>query len=256
LKDNQSSPRKIVVEQILSAIAGAIAGAVTGLISGLFIATVGGGDNDLMFGFLAIYSVPGGVLIGLVLGAVAGILLNRYPANTEHRKFGFAVLVVGLPTIVLGMLWLINTRHAPPSDRSLLANFERHEAILNQLVNMVQADRDLPRLEMGWTSPIDLNTIGVSAERTELYRQLLKEAHVSRGFYTQRANEEVDFSYWGVGSAISDDILKGYAYLVSPPAPVVPTLDGYRPKSEHDGRIKVYRHIRGNWYLYYEFIPG
>jgi hypothetical protein len=256
LKDNKSGPRKIVVERILSAIAGAIAGAVTGLISGLFLATIAGGDNDLMFGFLAIYSAPGGLVIGLVVGAVVGILLYRYAAYTENRRVGFALFVVGLPAVVLGMLWIVNSRDVPPSDRSLLANFDRHEKTFNQLIEMVKADRDLTRVDTDWTDPREPETIGVTAHRITTYRRMLADARVPRGFQTQGLLIEVDFFYWMIGSAISSDKTKGYAYIEGPAFNVVESLDGYKPKPHGDNVIKVYRHIRGNWYLFYEYIPG
>ena len=59
-----------------------------------------------------------------------------------------------------------------------------------------------------------------------------------------------------IGSAISSDIAKGYAYLTVAPIEVLVSLDGYRPEPGRDEVIRVYRHIRGNWYLFYEYIPG
>jgi hypothetical protein len=60
-----------------------------------------------------------------------------------------------------------------------------------------------------------------------------------------------------IGSAISSDTIKGYAYRTRPPMEVLNSLDGFRPNpKDADDTIKVYRHIRGNWYLFFEYIPG
>ena len=78
-----------------------------------------------------------------------------------------------------------------------------------------------------------------------------------RGFRSEAFSYEVDFYYWIIGSAISSDTAKGYAYSKRPPAETLSSLDGYRPDpNKADDTIKVYRHIRGNWYLFYEYIPG
>jgi hypothetical protein len=67
----------------------------------------------------------------------------------------------------------------------------------------------------------------------------------------------VDFYYWDIGSAVSSDTDKGYAYLTMPPFNLLPSLDGSHPDERNgDNGVKTYRHIRGNWYLFYEYIPG
>ena len=47
--------------------------------------------------------------------------------------------------------------------------------------------------------------------------------------------------------------MKGYYYSKVPPKWLDDTLDGY--PTSHDGRYsyEVYRHIEGNWYLYFRY---
>src|SRR5256885_8308584 len=85
--------------------------------------------------------------------------------------FAFLVFVAGCNVLL-----------QPPSDRELLGNFERHETTLNQVVQMVKADKQLMRVDTDWTNPKDPQAIGVSSDRIEEYRVLLREAHVPRGF--------------------------------------------------------------------------
>src|SRR5438105_1863469 len=97
----------------------------------------------------------------------------------------------------------------PPSDRELLGNFERHETALNQVVQMVKANKQLMRVDTDWTDPKDPQTIGVSSDRIEQYRRLLREAHVPRGFLRRGDADGIEFTYWVIGSAISSDTIKG-----------------------------------------------
>jgi hypothetical protein len=245
--------------RILSAVIGAVVGAIVGLILGLFVATVAGGDNDLAVGFLLIYCAPLGSLIGLVLGIVAGLFLIQYlrKVGPTRRKIMIAAVLVGLAAGIGGMLWTIKSRNEPPSDQKLLANFEHHEATFNELIEMLKVDQKLIRVDVDWTDPRDPDIIGVSPERISTYRRMLKDARVPRGFQSRGSTFEVDFYYWGIGSAISSDTTKGYAYMEIPPIGLRDSLDGYQPHpKDGDTPVRAYRHIRGNWYLFYEYIPG
>ena len=245
--------------RILFAVLGAIAGAIVGLVFGLFIATVCGGDNDLGVAFLAFYCVPLGSLIGVMLGIVGDLFLSQYLRNTDltRRKTVLTSIIIGLPAIVVAMLWTVNVRSRPPSDQTLLANFDRHEAMFNNLIEMINVDKSLTRVDVDWTEPSNPETIRVSPTRISTYRRILSEACVPRGFQSRGFMFEVDFYYWGIGSAISSDTTKGYAYMQIPPIKLRDSLDGYQPHpKDGDTPVRAYRHIRGNWYLFYEYIPG
>ena len=122
---------------------------------------------------------------------------------------------------------------------------------------MIKTDGDLVRLDEDWTDPKNPEAIGISPARISIYRRLLRDARVPRGFQSEGLMDEVDFFYWMIGSAVSRDTSKGYAYLTRPPGETLNSLDAYRPDLRNaDDTVKVYRHIHGNWYLFYEYIPG
>src|SRR5947209_1854331 len=108
--------------------------------------------------------------------------------------------------VMLAFFWLVagcEVLLRPPSDRELLGNFERHETILNQVIQMLKADKKLIRVDTDWTSPKDPQIIGISSDRIEEYRRLLREAHVPRGFLRRGGADGIEFTYWIIGYAIS-----------------------------------------------------
>jgi hypothetical protein len=247
--------------RFFSGIIGAVAGIIVGWVSALFFATLKADNNILFEGFILTYAAPVGLLLGAILGLMIALRTLRYlrereaTGTTQSKKISVVLsLITGLIIVVAGMLWVVSNRSKPPSDRELLANFERHEATFNQLIEMTKADRWLDRVDEDWTSPKNPDANGVSPDRIAMYRRLLREAHVPRGFHAIGFGAEVDFYYWTRGSAISSDTDKGYAYLTTPPPNLLGTLDHCQPGGENV--VMTYRHIRGNWYLFYEYIPG
>jgi hypothetical protein len=135
----------------------------------------------------------------------------------------------------------------------MLRHFERHEATFAALAQMATADKGLDRVDENWTMPADTNSVGVSTQRLGVYRRLLSQAGIPRGFQVSKAHDGFDFSYWLVGSAISDGADKGFAYRTTPPPSTVQSLDVFRAHSMEP--FIAYRHIHGSWYLYYEYTP-
>jgi hypothetical protein len=250
--------------RFISSIIGAVVGAIVGLVSALFLVTIMVGNNLLSGAFILMWAAPVGLLVGAALGVVVAVRILPHLRAREHtgparRKKILLVLslIIGIPALVAGMLWEVSNSHKPPSDQKLLENFDRHEATFDQLIQMAQTDKGLTRVDEDWTRPENPQTINVSSARISTYRRLLKEAGVPRGFQVTDTADEVDFYYWGIGSAISSDTDKGYAYLTMPPFNLLPSLDGSHPDERNgDNGVKTYRHIRGNWYLFYEYIPG
>jgi hypothetical protein len=203
--------------------------------------------------------------IGSIIGGSAGSRLFYFSGEARGRGQIRIQQVVVVSSAVIGsaailmvlLVWIIRVGMTPPSDQRLLSNFDKHEATFNTLIEMLKTDGDLIRVDENWTEPKHPETIGVSPARIANYRQILREARVPRGFQAETFVHEVDFFYWTIGSAISSDTTKGYAYRTWPPMEVLNSLDGFRldPKNA-DNTIKVYRHIRGNWYLFFEYIPG
>ena len=250
-----------VVAGLIGAVLGTIIGVVIGLVAAIITT-----HNDL-FGilFIGMFTVPAGVLLGSIIGRIAGQRLFYFSGEAtgrgrlRTRRVGLlssAVVSIAATLMVL-LVWAIRIGMTPPSDQRLLSNFDKHEAIFNKVIEMVKTDRDLIRVDENWTEPKDLETIGVSPARIANYRQMLREARVPRGFGAETFAYEVDFFYWMIGSAISSDTRKGYAYRKRPPLETLSRLDGYRlDRKNADEPLKVYRRIRGNRYLFYEYIPG
>jgi len=160
---------------------------------------------------------------------------------------------LGLPTAFLAIYWVAREAVKPPSDSVMIRHFDRQHTAFETLVKMAQADKALVRVDEDWTMPPDAQRIGVSPQRLAAYRELLREAGTPRGFKALQGSAGYDFYFWLRGSAISDDVEKGFAYRPSPPKHIVQTLDGVR--GDPGRSMVVYRHIRGDWYLFYEYIP-
>jgi hypothetical protein len=246
----------------LTAIIGAVLGMVLGVVIALFVAIVIARNDLFGFAFIGFLIAPVGLVFGGTIGAIAGLRLLPHLRERETQRIQSKKLLVVLgafisgTTILIGLLiWIVRSDLNPPSDQKLLANFDHHEATLNNVIEMLRADEDLIRVDEDWTDPKNPETIGVSPSRINAYRQMLRDARVPRGFRSEGLIYEVDFFYWMIGSAISSDTVKGYAYRMRPPINLLSSLDGYRPP-DRDDTIRVYRHIRGNWYLFYEYIPG
>ncbi len=216
------------------------------------------GGNTLAFGMDVILGGIPAIAIGASCGLICsghlfGLISNS--RSPQIRKKWIAIsnaICLGSVLLGFGACNSFETSDRPPRDEELLAVFASHWASFSGLVEMAVKDKKLTRVDADWTSPESPGSIGVSPERIQLYRSLALEAKVPRGF-TRRESGEIQLMYWGVGSAVSDDIDKGFAYLESPPAKALTSLDGH--KFSGKGPEVVYRHIRGPWYLYLQFIP-
>ena len=137
-----------------------------------------------------------------------------------------------------------------PSDKVLLSEFQSHKAEFDKLLQMFLTDKGLGRVAYSFTRPENLNEIGISEQRLREYRDLFDELSLSAGIEGYDEKEAIWFHASTYGLSVSGSS-KGFAYLTKPPQLVVDSLDGYRSK---DGRsFTAFRHIEGNWYLYYDY---
>ena len=131
-----------------------------------------------------------------------------------------------------------------------MKNFQSHESQFNQLLQMFLSDRGLGRVAYDFTRPANPAEIGISRERVEDYRRRFDELGLSAGIEGYDEKDAVWFHASTQGLSVSGSS-KGFAYLLKPPKLQVESLDGYQSK---DGRsFTAFRHIAGNWYLYYDF---
>jgi hypothetical protein len=240
---------------------GALIGSVVGTASLLLLtAEVLGGDN-LGAAFMLFFGFPFFAVVGAVLGIVLSLRVLRYLSQEDQEgllilkkkrlKLG---LIFGVPALIIGMPWFAFNRLRPPSDHELIANFRQHQSEFEQLAAMVQTEKGLTQVDETWTAPHNPQEVGVSKSRIAEYRRLLRSVGTPRGFQTWGIAGDIKFYYYLTGSAVTSDTDKGYAYMTMPPAHLLKSLDHCQP----DGRKEIggYRHIQGNWYLFYEYIPG
>ena len=157
--------------------------------------------------------------------------------------------------IVALVLWGVANTGQPPSDAELLQNFARHRSTFDELARMASADSGLLRVDDNWTLPQNPLSAGVSYERVSKYRAMLRSVGVPRGFQSREGGQQIDFLFWLMGSALSSDTTKGYSYLQKAPRGLLDNLDDCGPINEQRG-VRAYRQIEGNWYLFYEYLPG
>lgn len=240
-------------------IIGAVIGAAFGIVSCFELLPVLCGGNMLAAGFLFLPGAAVSLTAGSFAGAMTATRVAKHlgepatAAQRRSRRILVMSLLLGIPSAFVAVVWIGAKAMEPPSDAAMLRHFEHHETTFAALAEMATADKGLDRVDENWTMPADTNSVGVSTERLEAYRRLLSQAGTPRGFQVSKAHDGFDFFFWLMGSAISDDTDKGFAYRSTPPPSTVQTLDGIRANSREP--FIAYRHIHGNWYLFYEFIP-
>ncbi len=164
-----------------------------------------------------------------------------------------ALLAAPLLVYALMFSWIFTSGDIPHKpDEELIANFQSHKAEFNKLLQMVNEDKDLKRVDYYWTAPENPQTIGVSQERIDEYRRLFNKADIPRGFAAFQSKDYIEFISSAQGLAVSGSS-KSYVYSIERPSNVVDNLDTYRsPESKSSPTYPAYRHIEGNWYLCFE----
>lgn len=131
-----------------------------------------------------------------------------------------------------------------PSDKAMIAHWEKHRATLDKITEMLREDPALNRLGMTWSDPADPDRAQLAPERLEQYRALMREAAIiSFG----RGHRSVHFLHHTGGQSVSSfgkSFVRGEASLH---AEVVDSdLDAAAV-----GRSKVFlqRPIADGWWL-------
>jgi len=138
------------------------------------------------------------------------------------------------------------------SDEDLIANFQSHRAEFNRMLQMINEDNGLDRVDYYWTHPENPQTVGISAGRIDEYRRLFRSAGVPRGFSAFQTKDYVEFIASTQGLSVGGSS-KGYLFAKQPPPRVVGNLDTYRTQDTRlSPAFPVYRHIEGDWYLFFE----
>ena len=245
-------------------------GAVLGFFFGgvtvvLAVSLILAGD-DFSQGFAIMTFGPIGLAFGAILGAVAALRVwdyvhGNHALKTSPKQKAWLVrgFAVGGPILVFGMLWLAFNLGGPPSDEQMMTNFQQHRPTFNQLIQMVQADKEGIHIDTAAMLPMNTQAPSIPLDRINTYRRLMKTVGLARWLTADAKATDVEMAYYANGSAISSDVDKGYVYLTQPPTPLMRTLDQYGTDGDGSGRdteVLAYRHIQGDWYLYYRYEPG
>ncbi|CAN5684851.1 hypothetical protein BH24ACI3_BH24ACI3_00520 [soil metagenome] len=149
-----------------------------------------------------------------------------------------------------------------PKDAVMKENFAVHRAEFEELLKMFKEDRSLGRVGAGFTRTASFfeeckgpdawngKEIEVSQERIVEYQNLFVILGLPNGIEGYCEKENVSFYASSKGLSVSGSS-KGYAYLEKPPVLLVDDLDSYW--SEDSRSFTAYRHIDGNWYLYFDY---
>lgn len=143
-----------------------------------------------------------------------------------------------------------------PSDAALEENFYAHEADLNLLAQMAIEDDGMTLITPTSTwhkdstfGPESKAEYGFSDERYEQYKQLFSRLGKNNGISNHQPNQMlVAISSNGTVTRISS---KGYAYLPEKPAELRESLDKVVFEDYRKSHNIAYKHLKGNWYLYY-----
>jgi hypothetical protein len=97
---------------------------------------------------------------------------------------------------------------------------------------------------------MELERLGLSATRLAHFAQELRDVSVAQ---IVKGKNEIEFRI-DTGSSLNGDSYKGIMYVLFTPKRIHKSnLDDYRAVAEDrnkDGDIVLYRHIKGNWYVY------
>ncbi len=161
-----------------------------------------------------------------------------------------AILFVALTYLVGGGSMSI------PKDQPMVDHFYLHQTEFNTLVKMSDQDSKViriapsfTRLEDNWAWPRSEVEIGFSKERWDEYRKLFEKVGSDSGIYRQK-DGSVDITAYSFG-LVTGGSEKGYAYLPNTPKNLVNSIDD--SKSSTESNVPIYRHITGNWYLFYSW---
>jgi hypothetical protein len=137
-----------------------------------------------------------------------------------------------------------------PSDQELIDRFDQNRADFQALLGMFLSDEGLERVDYDWTRPDNPQDVGVSPERITQYRQYFDKLGLPKGVIGFGKKDNISFPVASCGIAVSGTS-QGYAYVQATPELLVDSIENY-----HHGKFEsytIYRHLSGNWYLYYDF---
>ena len=164
-----------------------------------------------------------------------------------------AVLAVGVLIVRSNVNQSGNLSH--PRDAVLEARFKQHEADLELLAAMSQADSRVVRItndftwldnNAGWPRPE--SELGFSEERWDEYRKLFKEIGLEGGI-TREEHGEVTYFIFSSKGLVTHGTEKGYAFSNKELTPTAESLDDVTRMPK--GKSVVFKKLKEHWYLFY-----
>jgi hypothetical protein len=200
------------------------------------------------------------VLAGLVLGGVTlcglGFAIGTalHHRHTDRRLLARPIAPYAVLAFAIWGIWWLHPFLSRISDRSMIANFERHRSEFQQIVALADEDRRFQRIASTFTYPDSTTPFldrrpppaPLLPERWDAYRALFQAANVPNGIAMHGAS--ISFGYWGSGILDSTEYLE-YLYSPEPVAPLVESIDEARRSGACGDRC--YRQIAESWYLTY-----
>jgi hypothetical protein len=170
----------------------------------------------------------------------------------------FGILVgIGLILVLLfgGLVYLLSGgKMTMPNDQKMISSFYEHQTDFETLVKMSDEDSKVTRIakDFTWldnTVAWPRSDIGFTEERWDEYRRLFNNVGSDTGINRSKDGSVYITTYaFGLVTGGNE---KGYVYLPNPPKNTVVSIDD--SKSSAQSNIPIYRHISGNWYLFYSW---
>lgn len=183
--------------------------------------------------------------------------LEFIKSNTGIILINIAAIISMLVlAIYFGLSSPIGSKIPHKTDAEMTANFQNHKSNFEKMLQMIEKDKDLKRVDNTWTLPEDPQTIGVSPERIAEYKELFRKAQTPRGFYSYLPNS-VMFIGSSQGLAVSGSSKSYMIFFESAPENIVDDTDKYRSKGSVEAerrecKFPVYKQIENNWYIRYD----
>jgi hypothetical protein len=180
----------------------------------------------------------------------------------------FAVLLVSL-WWAIGPVWLLTGPWWPfsrpkPSDAELQRQFKMHRADFDQLIEMMDEDRQMSRIapDFTWRQdnvawPRAESEWGISKARWDEYRGIFRRVGAKDGITRSEKSSDITIDIWSWGLAIGGTSVaylhcgqprNGYAHIE---APCIEGKDSGRMQGQHGDGYR-YRKIEPDWFIYEE----
>ena len=162
-----------------------------------------------------------------------------------------AVFFGGLLGLLVVLYLIVQVACGHPSDARLARRFYAHEAEFNELVRMTEVDSQMYRIAPNFAFPENRFT----ERRWDDYRARFNRLSISKGLVKPIGGDSILFMASVDGLLFGRGSSKGYVYSLSPLSPCVSDLSDDPPIWAIDANYHyiVYKPLKGNWYLYYEF---